>query len=116
MEDPMPIDLSAERAITPAEAARLVPPYRPRQPTHAPGQTTHVGRIMRWLLDGARAGDGSRVRLEALRLGGGWITTIQAVERFGVALAVAEAARRAPSTPPAPEPPRCAAAGREATR
>jgi hypothetical protein len=42
--------------------------------------------VLRWILKGAKAPDGSRVRLEAVRLGGRWFTSREAIQRFAAAL------------------------------
>jgi hypothetical protein len=38
--------------------------------------------VWRWVLKGCQGPDGQRVRLEAVRLGGKWLTTDQAVQDF----------------------------------
>jgi hypothetical protein len=58
-----------------SQAARLFPSYRMARPV-APST------VYRWIADGVQAPDGSRVRLEAVRLGGRWLTSTQAIERF----------------------------------
>jgi hypothetical protein len=47
---------------------------------------THFSTVFRWALKGCRAPDGTVVRLEALRLGGRWVTSHEAVQRFALAL------------------------------
>jgi uncharacterized protein DUF1580 len=69
------IDLSTETRIPLAVAASETPPGRN-------GKRTHLSTILRWILTGAKAPDGSRVRLEAIRLGGRWFTTREALQRF----------------------------------
>ena len=71
------IDLARETAISTAEAAARVPSFRP-------GCRTHVATIHRWILHGVRG-----VRLEAVRLGGRWVTTVEALDRFARALTAA---------------------------
>jgi hypothetical protein len=73
------IDLATETKIPLALAAAETPPARN-------GKKTHISTILRWILHGAKAPDGSRVRLEALRLGGRWFTTREAIQRFAAAL------------------------------
>jgi hypothetical protein len=41
--------------------------------------------ILRWVLDGVRLKSGQKVRLEAVRLGGRWITSMEALQRFAIA-------------------------------
>lgn len=38
--------------------------------------------LVRWICEGCTGRDGSRVHLEANRIGGRWVTTLQALERF----------------------------------
>jgi hypothetical protein len=58
-----------------SQAARRFPPYRESRPV-APST------IFRWIVSGVIVRDGRRVRLEAVRLGGRWLTSVQAIERF----------------------------------
>lgn len=45
-----------------------------------------VACLTRWILHGIRLGDGTRARLEATKLGNRWVTSVEAIERFLVAL------------------------------
>ena len=63
------IDLSIEPPITLAEAVDVLP--KPG------GRGTHFSTILRWILKGHRG-----VKLEALRLGGRWVTSRAALQRF----------------------------------
>jgi hypothetical protein len=72
------IDLALETPITLASATRLIPPGR--------GKRTHLSTLLRWILSGVRTPAGDRVRLEALRIGGRWITSREALQRFAVRL------------------------------
>jgi hypothetical protein len=58
-----------------SQAARRFPPFRETKPI-APST------IFRWIAEGVRLPNGSRVRLEAVRLGGRWLTSVPAIERF----------------------------------
>jgi hypothetical protein len=69
------IDLHNEELLSLAEATKRVPPARQ-------GEKTHLSTILRWILEGAKAPDGSRVKLEALRLGSRWMTSTEALQRF----------------------------------
>jgi Protein of unknown function (DUF1580) len=69
------IDFTQEHPIPLAAAARLVPAARN-------GKRTHLSTLLRWIQTGAKAADGSRVRLEAIRLGGRWLTSREALQRF----------------------------------
>jgi hypothetical protein len=64
------IDLKTERPIPLAEAARLVPAARK-------GKRCHESTIFRWIVRGVKG-----VKLEALRLGGRWVTSREALQRF----------------------------------
>jgi Protein of unknown function (DUF1580) len=86
------IDLTAEKPIPLAAAATLIPPARN-------GKKTHLSTILRWILRGSKAPDGTLVKLEAVRLGGRWLTSREALQRFS--------AKLTPSTDAeAPAPPR----------
>jgi hypothetical protein len=71
----MAIDLTIERGLSLSEAAKLVPSSRR-------GKATHVSRLVRWISQGVKDGRGGVVRLEALRLGGQWVTSAEAIQRF----------------------------------
>ena len=64
----MSINLGAELKLTPEQAAAEA---------SADGQKLHVSTILRWILRGV---DG--VKLEAVRLGGRWVTSREALQRF----------------------------------
>jgi len=88
------IDLASERKIPLAVAAAETPPARN-------GKKTHLSTLLRWVLTGAKAPDGTRVRLEAIRLGGRWFTSREALQRFAEALTP----RFDGDPPPAPRSP-----------
>jgi hypothetical protein len=69
------IDIANETLISLAAAARSMPAGRN-------GSPCSLGCILRWVLRGARAPSGDRVRLEAIRLGGRWVTSHEAIQRF----------------------------------
>jgi Protein of unknown function (DUF1580) len=48
----------------------------------ARGLDCHVASVLRWLTRGVRGRDGTRVRLEGVRVGGRWKSTWPAAERF----------------------------------
>jgi hypothetical protein len=58
-----------------AQVARLVPPGRG-------GKATCPATIWRWFKGGVRVADGRRVRLEALKIGGRYVTSEGALLRF----------------------------------
>jgi len=72
-------DLSREEPIPLSDACRLVPPGRG-------GRRTHLSTLLRWILTGARAPDGTTLRLEAMRIGGRWMTSLAALQRFAEGL------------------------------
>jgi Protein of unknown function (DUF1580) len=69
------IDLANERRIGLHEAAKLYPSFRN-------GRPTHVSTLLRHITKGVRLANGDVVRLDGARLGGRWITSIEAVQRF----------------------------------
>lgn len=55
----------------------------------AHGKPTHLSTAVRAITKGIKLPSGERVFLEALRLGGRWITSREAVERFTTRLTMA---------------------------
>jgi hypothetical protein len=83
----------SETPISLAVTARRLPPLRG-------GRPVSPATVCRWILHGIRARDGRRVRLEAARVGGAWMTSVEALERFLAALsAVPGDMAVAPRTP-----------------
>jgi hypothetical protein len=78
----MSIDLS--RSFGLSAAARKLPPHRSRRDDS--GETkpvpVHPATLARWVTTGVRGPDGTVVRLEAVRLGGRWVTDDAALARF----------------------------------
>jgi hypothetical protein len=72
-------DLTTETPLPLNEAVKFIPPARN-------GKATHFGTVLRWILSGCKDPDGRTVRLEALRLGGRWMTSREAIQRFAEAL------------------------------
>jgi hypothetical protein len=68
-------DVSSESTTSLTQAARLLPPGRR-------GRPVSLSCILRWVLTGATGPSGERVRLEAVRLGGRWVTSREAIQRF----------------------------------
>jgi hypothetical protein len=68
------IDLKNEFALSLSQAARLLPPGRR-------GRPVTLSCLLRWILDGVKTPQGV-VRLEASRMGGRWLTSVEALERF----------------------------------
>jgi hypothetical protein len=69
------IDLTTETCMSLTQVARQQPPGRG-------GRPVTLGCVLRWILDGARGPNGERVRLEAIRIGGRWVTSREALQRF----------------------------------
>lgn len=65
------IDIQKEKLISVVQAAALLPPTRL-------GRKTHASTIIRWIHRGVRGR-----RLEAIRLGGCWYTSVESLARFG---------------------------------
>jgi hypothetical protein len=72
------IDLQNEPPISLSAATRLLPPGRC-------GKPVTISCVFRWIVDGVLGPDGQRVRLEAVRVGGRWLTSVAALERFALA-------------------------------
>jgi len=95
------IDLQTEELLSLAKAAKLIPPARR-------GKKCHISTLLRWITSGAKTPSGETVRLDAVRLPRGWVTTIGALERFITALTPDMATER-------PPPPRSPAARQRAS-
>lgn len=67
----MPVNLACEELLTLNEAAKVLPRLRR-------GRGVHVNTLYRWISRG-RAG----VRLEAIKVGRTWLTSREALQRFG---------------------------------
>jgi hypothetical protein len=87
-------DTTVEKPIPLAEAAKLVPPGRQ-------GKRTHLSTLLRWILAGSRNPAGERVCLQAVRIGGRWMTSRESLQRFAEALTP----RTDQPTPAAPRTP-----------
>ena len=72
------IDLRNEEPITLAAAAKMFPPTRQ-------GRPISLSAIFRWISDGIKGPEGKRIRLDAARIGGRWLTSVAALERFAMA-------------------------------
>lgn len=71
------IDVLNEELIDLRRAAKL-PPFA----NGKTGKPAHIASLYRHVLNGARAANGERIRLETVRTPGGLRTSRQAVERF----------------------------------
>jgi hypothetical protein len=72
------IDLGNETTISLAQAAARLPSNRLDRPVTA-------SCVLRWVLTGVKVPGGGRVKLEAVRLGGRWLTSVEALGRFAAA-------------------------------
>jgi hypothetical protein len=72
------IDLKTETLLPLSEAAKKIPPNRS-------GKKVHTSTVLRWILKGVKG-----VALEGTRLGGRWLTSLEALQRFGDRLATTQ--------------------------
>jgi hypothetical protein len=84
------IDITSDDTLTLSEACALLPRGRN-------GAKPHLSTLLRWILQGAPAPGGQRVRLGAVRCGGKWITSRQALREFTEALTPRLASDPAPA-------------------
>lgn len=89
------IDTASEKTIWLTELPSILP-------TGGDGMKIHFSTVLRWVLHGTRG-----VRLEAQRIGGRWLTSHEAVQRF--------MDRLTPNLDNPPATPRSAAARQRAT-
>lgn len=68
-----------EQRLTFAQAPKTLPSFRS-------GRPVHKATIGRWAFSGLKRYDGTVVRLEAVKCGGQWVTSVEALERFFAAL------------------------------
>jgi len=80
------IDIATETLLPLSKAAKRVPPARN-------GKRCHESTILRWILKGT---DG--VKLEGIRLGGRWLTSVEALQRFAERLTPSQ--EQPPATSP----------------
>jgi hypothetical protein len=72
-------EIQAGEGLSPAAAGRLFTGHRG-------GKSVAPSTPFRWITKGAKAADGRVVKLEAVRVGGRWLTSRAAVGRFVAAL------------------------------
>jgi hypothetical protein len=72
------VDLTCETPLSLDQAAKRLPPFRQGRPVNP---TT----VSRWITEGICLPDGRRVRLDAVRVGGRWLTSVEALNRFAAA-------------------------------
>jgi hypothetical protein len=101
------LDIAKETPLSLAAAAKRLPRLRA-------GRPLHPATVLRWILDGVRGRDGDRIRLEAVRIGGRWCTSAEALQRFLATLSAAPAGPAGPAPRTAGQRQRAAErAGRE---
>ncbi len=67
--------LLAETLIGLCDAARRLPPGRG-------GRPVSFSCVLRWIKDGVPGPDGRRIKLEGVRVGGRWLTSVEAIARW----------------------------------
>jgi hypothetical protein len=72
---PMTINAFQETLVSFADAVKRLPRLRG-------GKPIAVSTIYRWALAGSKAADGTRVRLETIKIGGACCTSLEALQRF----------------------------------
>lgn len=85
----------SETVVSLTDIAKRAPSGRGAGPSRAAHRTT----VMRWVVKGVRVGE-RLVKLEAVRIGGHWATSVEAYERFVAACtggAVPEVLDRTPA-------------------
>lgn len=103
-----PALLGGEKLLSPAAAAKAS-----RIPGHRGAATINGATIFRHITRGVRTPNGTVIRLEAIRIGCRWLTSLEAIARFGAALT---AANLPTDDDKKPEPATPAARKRDAAR
>lgn len=75
-----------------------------RLPGHRGGRAVAPSTVYRWVVQGTRTPAGGVVRLEAARVGGRWLTSSAALDRYATALTTASAPPAEHPTVPLPSP------------
>ncbi len=90
-EDFIMSDLLTEQFLSIDQIAKLLPPNRQ-------GKPVNFSTIYRWIFTGVRSIAGDRVRLEATRMGGRWLISREALQRFSATLGSIPAPQAMPQT------------------
>jgi hypothetical protein len=94
--------LNGERLFSPAALAKAS-----NVPGHRGGEHLNGSTVFRQITKGVRAANGELVRLEAVRLGCRWLTSLEALARFAQKLTAAQINAGKPSADsPSPESPK----------
>jgi hypothetical protein len=88
-----------EKLLSPAAVAKAA-----RIPGHRGGPHLNGSTIFRHITKGVRAANGELIRLEAVRVGCRWLTSVESVARFAERLTAAELQTTDDSSVPAPSP------------
>jgi hypothetical protein len=67
--------LMSETLVGLCEAARRLPPGRGDRPVS-------FSCVLRWITQGVAGPDGRRIKLEGVRVGGRWLTSVEALARW----------------------------------
>ncbi|QJW93151.1 hypothetical protein [Frigoriglobus tundricola] len=100
---------SGEKLFSPAAIAKQIPSHRDK--AHLNGAT-----VFRWIVRGVKTANGDVIRLEAVKLGSFWRTSLEAVERFSSKLTSASIQTDTPPAPLAPTPKQRSRAAAKASR
>jgi hypothetical protein len=88
------VEIQAGEGQRLAVAARILPSNRQDKPVT-------LSCLLRWVMYGVRLPDGSRLKLEAARIAGKWVTTPAAIKRF---VALQTPSLETAPTPTTPKP------------
>lgn len=89
------IDIRTETLVPLHDACKLIPPGRN-------GRRTHLSTLLRWILKGSKGPEGQTVRLEGVRIGGRWLTSREALQRFAEGLTPHPSDEKPPNSPRTP--------------
>jgi hypothetical protein len=99
---------SGEKLFSPAAIAARIPSHRDK--AHVNSAT-----VFRWIVRGVKTPGGGVIKLEAIKVGSFWRTSMEAVGRFSARLTAASTSD-APPPAPAPSPKQCRRAAEAASR
>ncbi len=91
--------MNGEKLYSPAAAAKAS-----RVPGHRGGPHLNGSTIFRHIVKGVRAANGEVIRLEAVRVGHRWLTSLEAIARFAERLTAAQITAEDSPEPSAPTP------------
>lgn len=88
---PTPVDpLEGEKLLTLSEVTKRFPGHK------GSGSRLSYTTVLRWVINGCRSVGGQNVKLEAVRNGQRWLTSVEALARFNAALGQVDAPAPAP--------------------